>query len=206
MRLFKPLTKFFLCAVILWGCNETKKPLTAEEVKNFARELETSVNRKNPAFFDNALDRKEILRRAGISDQRSTESMNLGTGIVSLLSQKGSFKLIKQYEESGTWHLLFRLYINKIMALNYYDLELWQRGSQIKIAAGYAYNVGQKFSEILKDLDQQMDEVADKAKENKDKWLDQISVMRKLVMKGQFDEAYKTFEGIPADVPQIKLM
>lgn len=200
----------FLCLTIfsvLLSCTEKSKQLTKEEVKDFARKLEISVSKRESAFFDNAIDRKEMMKRAGLSAGKySKEKINLGTSVVNALSKNGTFELIKQYDKAGIWHLLFRLYENDNMALNYFDFELMPRNDEVKIADGYAYNVGQNLSEVLKDLYHQMDELEANAKEDKDKWLDLIPDMRKLVSQGKFNEALGIFQTIPPDVRKIKLM
>ena len=200
----------FLCLTIfsvLLSCLEKPKQLTKEEVKDFARKLEISVSKRESVFFDNAIDRKELMKRAGLSAGKyAKEKIKLGTSVVNALSKNGTFELIKQYDKEGIWHLLFRIYENDNMALNYFDLELNRRNDEVKIADGYAYNVGQNFSEVLKDLYHQMNELETNTKEDKDKWLDLIPAMRKLVSQGKLTEALTIFQTIPPDVRKIKLM
>ena len=99
----------FLCLTIfsvLLSCTEKSKQLTKEEVKDFARKLEISVSKRESAFFDNAIDRKEMMKRAGLSAGKySKEKINLGTSVVNALSKNGTFELIKQYDKAGIWHL-----------------------------------------------------------------------------------------------------
>lgn len=200
---------FFFCLVALFysSCSNESRSLTSEEVKDFARKIEISLSKKEPAFFDNALDKKKLLKKSGIpANKISGKSLNLGTSIVNGFSSKTTFVLIKQYEKDGTWHLLYRIYDSDSQGLSYLDFELTCVRDEIKIADGYAYNVGQNLSELLKDLNLQMDEVADNAKENKDKWLDLVSPMRKLATQGKYQEALKIFQTIPPDVRKIKLM
>ena len=206
MRHVKTLFFFLFFTMPLCGCNDSAKPLDIGEVTDFARKLETSVNKKDPSFFDDAIDKDEISKRANMPDSRAASRIKLGSGIVSLLSSKGSFLLVKKYEKDGIWHLLFRLLVEDNMALNYYDFELKRRNAKVKIIDGYAYNLGQKFSEVLGDLNSQMNEIERESRQDKDRWLDLIGVMRKKIMDSRFKEAYDMFQTIPPDVRKIKIM
>jgi hypothetical protein len=129
------ITFSLLFALVLFSCNTPVKPVTAEEAKDFGRQLQSSVEKRDGDFFDHAIDKKAFLKKAGLADDDArafgsgfTEKLNIGTQLVRSLSKKGTYQLVKQYEKDQKQHLLFRLYDNG--SLNYHDIELTRSGKE----------------------------------------------------------------------------
>lgn len=191
------------------SCKQEVKPLSAEEVKDFARKLETSVNKRETQFFDDAIDRNSLIKRANIPSGKNARDfkrglnsgMNMGTTMKQSLSAKATYTLVKQYEKDKVHHLLFRLYDNG--SLNYHDLELTRSGKDVKVADMFIYTTGENLSETLHGIYLQLagmfDDKTSKITPN-DEWLKKLPDIRKLMREGKNREAADLFNKIPGQV------
>ena len=117
----KRMAVFSLLPVILFSsCKQEVKPVTPEEAKEFSKKLELSVSKKEAKFFDEAIDKNELIKRAHISSGKNATSfkkglssaMTMGTTMKRELSDKAVYTLVKQYVKDNVTHVLFRLYDN----------------------------------------------------------------------------------------------
>ncbi len=200
------------CLAVLFttpSCKPETKPLTAEEVKDFARKLETSVSKRETEFYDNAIDRTTLIKKAKIPSGKNANEfkrglnsgMNMGTTLKQGLSAKATYTLVKQYEKDGIYHLLFRLYDDG--SLNYHDMELKRSGKDVKIADMFVYTSGENLSETLHGIYVQLaGAFADKSSSitPDDEWLKKLPDIRKLMREGKNREAADLYDKIPEKV------
>ena len=155
---FSAVAAIFLLA----SCQSEKStPVTAAEAREFAHQLESSIERKDPAFFDNAISKKTFLKRANLPEKDVDasgltlgQSMKLGTSILGSTTNKIQYKLVKQYSKDSVQHLLFRLYIDG--SLNYHDMELIKVGKEVQIADMFVYLTGETLSQTVHSLYHQL--------------------------------------------------
>lgn len=215
MQKFRTAISIFhalLIMILLGSCKQPVKPVTKEEAAKFARELQLSIEQRDEFFFDEALDKAELLKRAGYikrknNDQAAAQlgaSMKLGSTIIKSLSEKGTYQLVKHYEKNNVQHLIFRMYEQG--RLNYHDLELLHTDNKVKIGDVYVYTTGENLSETLRMINQQMTEISGKNSFSKDHYLDDISTMKKLVVEEKHEEANEIYSKIPVEVQRIKVM
>ena len=190
------------------ACRHTPKPITAEEVRQFSRELESSVEKRDPAFFNEAIDRDEMARRAGVGDSKKAKDFtrgmrnaaNMGTKIIQSISKNATYELVKQYEKDGTHHIIFRLYDDG--SINYHDLELIRKKDQLKIADIFVYTTGEPMSATLKNLFDQMEGVADAP--GSDQWIRSMPRIREKINDQDYEGAYELFMKTPEQVRHSK--
>ena len=145
-----------LLILLATSCQPKQKPVTADEVKIFAQKLESSLERRNPDFMDEA--------------------------IIKTISKKGTYQLVKQYEKNNAQYALFRLYDDG--SLNYHDIELTRSDGNVKIADIYIYTSGEYLSETIKGLFLQMKDLVDKKGTSlQDQWIKKLPEMRKMRLR-----------------------
>jgi tetratricopeptide (TPR) repeat protein len=199
----------FTSLLIISGCKTKEKPLTHEEVKQFAKDLEISMEKRDGSFFNEAIDKKELIKRSGISDNKSgkgfasgmQQGMDLGTKLVNSFTKGATYKIVKQYEKDNIHHVIFRLYDDG--SLNYHDLELKRTGSEVKVADMFIYTGGEKFSETIKSLYDQFSGLIDKTT-GKEDWIKSMPKIRGLITKGEYQEAYDLFNTLPPEAKTSK--
>ena len=131
--------------------------------------------------------------------------MNLGRSILNSLSSKGWYALVRQYEDSGIQHLVFRMYDDG--NINYHDFELIKKGNKVAIADAYVYTTGEKLSETIKLVNIQMEEIESRNNhDDKNKWLLVIPKIKALAVKGKYEEALELFNSIPDDMQELKVL
>lgn len=215
MQRFRTAISIFhavLIMLLLGSCKQPVKPVTKEEASKFGRELQLSIEQRDELFFDQALDKQELLKRAGYIKRKNGDaisaqfgnSMNLGTTIIKSLSRKGTYQLVRHYEKDNVQHLIFRMYEEG--RLNYHDLELIHADNKVKIADVYVYTTGENLSETLRLINEQMTEITGENSFSKDRYLDDIPAMKKLVVEGKYEEANNIYNKIPAEIQRIKVM
>jgi tetratricopeptide (TPR) repeat protein len=194
------------------SCGQPEKPVTAEEAKKFAKTLERSMELREGEFFNESLDKRELLRRAGYLKKFNSQSvppslnnsMNIGTSLLKSMSDKGTYQLIKQYEKDKIQHLLFRMFDRG--GLMYHDLELINTKGKTRIADLYVYTTGENLSATLKDIYKQMDKIEDATKMDNDKWLGYIPRIKQLIADEKEAEANELYNEMPAAVRNLKVM
>lgn len=190
------------------------KPVTKEEAKEFAAKLEVSVRKRETAFFNEAIDKKEMLKRADLPESSDSKGfqkglergMKMGDNIAKSLTDKGTYSLVKQYEKDGKQHILFRLYDNG--SLNYHDMELIHMGNEVKIADIFVYTTGQLLSETLHGVFAQMKGLMDKDSgvSPDEEWVRRMPEIRQLITQEKYQEALDLYNQMPVTVQNIRAM
>lgn len=211
------LTRTFIFSLLLSSllisCKAKEdKPVTADEAKEFAKKLQSSIEKRDADFLDNAMDKKAFMKKAGLgsgSDARSfgsgiEQSMKMGTTITNSISKKATYQLVKQYEKDKVQHIIFRMYDDG--ALNYHDIELKKSGDEVKVMDIFVYTTGELLSETVKGLFDQMKAMMDKNKtqNSKEEWLTQLPKMRQLMNEGKSEEALAIYDQLPAEVQKMR--
>lgn len=206
---------FFLFCAGMYSCNsaEAEQPVTVTEAKDFARRLQSSIEKKEARFYDEAFDMKKFFKKAGLSDEKEARSfssgfskeMKLGTKLVNSMSRKGTYRLVKQYEKDKKQRLLFRLYDDG--SLNYHDIELTKKGKEVKIADMFIYTSGELFSETIGNIYRQMKNMAGKKMLDPDgEWIQQVADMRRKMNSGEYDEALEIYRELPEKMKKMKIV
>lgn len=190
-----------LSLLVLPACKQEEKPITAEEVKFFAQKLESTVERRDPVFFNEAVDRHELTRRAGLTGSRKAkefasgmrQASNMGTKIVNSLSKAATYELVKQYEKDGKHHVIFRLYDDG--SINYHDMELIRKKGELKIADIFIYTTGEPMSTTIREIYNQFAGIVEEP--GSDKWLSTMPKIREKINEEEYQEAYDLFMEIP---------
>ncbi|HQW44408.1 MAG TPA: hypothetical protein PLX74_09525 [Chitinophagaceae bacterium] len=200
-----------LLILLATSCQPKQKPVTADEAKIFAQKLESSLERRNPDFMDEAIAKTEFFKKAGLGSGKEArsfgagleQSMKMGSAIIKSISKKGTYQLVKQYEKNNAQYALFRLYDDG--SLNYHDIELTRSDGNVKIADIYIYTSGEYLSETIKGLFLQMKDLVDKKGTSlQDQWIKKLPEMRKLMNEGKYDEASAIYKSLPADVQKMR--
>lgn len=188
---------------ILASCIRPEKPLTKEEVRAFAKQIELSVEKREGRILDAAFDEKAFLKKMNLEPSQYNESirrgiktgLKWGTKLTEGISSKGSYSFIKQYEKNNVHHLLFRLYDHS--SLNYHDFELKRTNGKPGIVDIYIYVTGEKISETLKGLVvDSKDEFSDRSAPDKDGDIDKLPHLRKLIEEGKNREALDIYDNL----------
>ena len=186
------------------SCGLSEQPVSEPEALQFARTIENSIARKNPAVMNTVLDipvfvasvekntkqKLDASVREGM--QSSIEKKALGAQIIQAAGDDGSYKLLRSYEKNGRRHLLFRLY--GPAGLNYHDIELVKRNNRLKAADIFIYYSGEPFSLTIGNLLKQLtDNLSDETEK------ESIARMRKI----QDMIAQKDFIGAKAEYADL---
>ena len=194
----------FLFAFFLIACGGKEKPILEKEAREFAKKLEQSIEKKDGQFMDDAVDRDEIIKRAGLKSSSSArefgagirKAANMGTKIVEALKEEGSYELVKVYEKESKQHMIFRLYSDG--SINYHDMELKRKKGDIKIADIFVYTSGENLSTTIKGIYDQFEGIIDKSNKT-DAWISSLPDIRKKINAGEYQEAYDLFMKIPEE-------
>src|ERR1043166_3930921 len=89
----------FLVLVFITSCKDKVKPVTKEEAKEFAKQIEISIRKGDATQLDNAIDTKTMVNRMNLPGDAKTkglssglkDGMKLGTAIVNTLTGKGNY-------------------------------------------------------------------------------------------------------------------
>jgi tetratricopeptide (TPR) repeat protein len=194
----------FLFAFFLIACGGKEKPILEKEAREFAKKLEQSIEKKDGQFMDDAVDRDEIIKRAGLKSSSSArefgagirKAANMGTKIVEALKEEGSYELVKVYEKESKQHMIFRLYSDG--SINYHDMELKRKKGDIKIADIFVYTSGENLSTTIKGIYDQFEGIIDKSNKT-DAWISSLPDIRKKINAGEYQKAYDLFMKIPEE-------
>ncbi len=202
----------FFVSLFVLSCGQKQVPATAADAKNFARQLQSSIEKRSPDFFNTAIDKKKFLKKAGLGSGKNARSfgsgiedrLNMGTTMINSLSRKATYQLVKQYEKDKKQHVLFRLYDDG--SLNYHDIELIKSGSSVKIDDIFIYTSGEYLSETIKGLFEQMKGIMDKGSNSfeKNTVITDLPRMRKLMNEGKYEEAVSIYESLPPDIRKLR--
>jgi hypothetical protein len=209
--MIRNLSLSFLLATLLISCKQEAKPVTPEEAQEFARKLESSVDRRDPDFFNEAIDKKYFLKKAGLGSDADSrrfgsgvvKGLKIGNTIIESMSKKGNYDLVRQYQKNGVQHLILRLYDDG--SLNYHDIELKRTGKEVKVADIFIYYSGEFFSETIKGLWEQL-----KATEDDDdgklklSWAKHLVEMKNLTNQGKPEEALAVYDKLPREAQRMR--
>jgi hypothetical protein len=163
---------FFLCCLmggLLWACNSGKEKKSAKEdtqlddikVKVFGEQLERTTMSGEAKFYNEAFD--EAYLKEAISDNSIVKSsfdsdfglsffrayFNEGNQCRTVVDNGGQYRFVRQYEENGEHHIIFRKYVDLgNMEIHDYILEL--KEDKVKICGGYIYNNSATLANDLK--------------------------------------------------------
>lgn len=205
---------FSLSAALLFAsCNaEKEQPVTPGEAKDFARQVQSSIEKRNPDFYNTAIDKKTFLKKAGLSSGKNARSfgsglderLRMGTTMVNSLSKKGTYQLVKQYEKDGKQHVLFRMYDDG--SLNYHDIELVKTGKEVKIGDIFVYTSGEYLSETIKNLFEQMKGMMENKSATPESraFITDMPRMRELMNQKRYEEAIGIYDRLPSNIKQLR--
>jgi tetratricopeptide (TPR) repeat protein len=190
-------------------CKSKPKPLTADEVKTFVKEVERSMAKRDATFLDESFDRSEMLGRAGLGKSRNArgfskgaaESIQFGETIAASMGKNGQYKLVKTYQKDDKWHAIFRFYADE--GLNYHDMELIRHDGKAGIADIFIYTTGENFSKTIGSIFRQMEGMMDDMT-GEEKWLKSLPEIKKMVLEEKYQDAYDAFEKMPEKVKKGK--
>ena len=191
---------------LLWimaSCTQPEKPLTKEEVRDFAKKIELSIEKREGKILDEAFDSKAFFKRMNLEDGKDNrsiqsgimEGMKMGTKLVTSLTEKGSYSFIKQYEKDKVQHIMFRLYDQG--SINYHDFELKRTKGEPRIVDVYVYTSGETLSETIKNLFADFKgEFFDNATPQTDAVIKRLPDIRMLIVKGKHLEALDIYNSL----------
>jgi tetratricopeptide (TPR) repeat protein len=196
------------------GCTEPEQPITKEEAVKFAVTLTHAVGGHNGDRFTELLDlesfEKRIMSESGDKLKRSTvkeavdeiKSGTFGKQIILSLGEKGTYRLVKQYEKDHHQHLIFRLYNEEI---NYHDIELIKKHGTVKIADIFVYVTGENLSYTLAQalLSFTEDMATGSPIEQKD--LKKITRIKKYLREDKHQQANQLFISLPQELREQRL-
>jgi len=196
-----------VASIILAGCGgSSTQPVTYEEAEKFSKEIDSSINYKNPKLFTSLIDLKELGKRVqknsvhkvsgaiekGIGE--GLEKTNMGAEIIKSVRDKGKYELVKHYEKDGAQHLIFRIYSQS--GLNYHDYELVKRNGKVSIADFYIYTAGETFSSLLGNFLNLMEKPNAGEQDEDYKAMMQVQQVKQL-MASNPEEAKRLYDGLP---------
>jgi hypothetical protein len=192
---------------LLASCKQEEKPLTKEEVQDFAKKIEISIGKRDGTMLDESIDEKALFKKMDLEPGKNAKSfqsglkkgMKMGTKITESLTEKGTYSLIKQYEKDKVHHLLFRLYDEG--SINYHDYELNRSDGRPKVADIFIYMSGENFSETLKTIFVQFqDELSGPLENESTGWVKKMPDIRSLITKGKHQEALDIYNSMPEKI------
>src|SRR5437868_1820946 len=161
MSKFLPKTLVLLPVIFFFAsCEQKETQPSNEEAISFAKELETQINKGDGEFLDKAFDEDVFIKRmdlpkTGFAKDFSKEifnKANFGQKICSQLTDADNITFLKHFVKEEKHHLLFRLFLSKTSALNYYDFELVKSKGKCKVADVYVYLAGQTLAESMHEM------------------------------------------------------
>ncbi|MGG9962982.1 hypothetical protein [Ferruginibacter sp. SUN106] len=192
------------------GCSRPAKLVTKEDAIAFAKEIELTINKRNSGFLDDAIDKKEFIKRMALpktSDARGfgngvMETLKLGSKIVETFNDGDKYTFIKCYETNHVYHIIFRFFREKDAGLNYQDFELVMAGDKCKIADGYMYSTGEMLSETM----HQMYFATLHNVGQEEEGLKKINEIKTLYQKGKSSEAKVIYNSLPQYLRKTKMV
>lgn len=203
-----------LCVLFFIGCTEPEQPITKEEAVKFAVSLTNSIRGHNGEKFNALLDlesfEKRIMSKSGDKLERSMvkealgkiKSGTFGKQIIHSLGEKGTYRLVKQYEKDHRQHLIFRLYNEE---LNYHDIELIKKHGTVKIADIFVYVTGENISYTLAQTLLSFTENMATGSPIEEKELEKIKRIKKYLLESKHQEANQLFVTLPQELREQRL-
>ena len=198
-----------LCTpLFLFSCKEKEQPLSKAEALEVARKIDSTIDKKQPKYFNELLDidllaervaktsKKISLKEIKSGLKKSWRNVQLGDNVLGSIKDEGHYQLVKHYEKEGVHHLIYRFYGGG--GLDYHDLELTKYKGKPRIADVFIYSSSENMSRTMSDLvstfmDIKNDKEADEAASS-------ILKIRQYVDAGEFEKAESYYEGLPANI------
>ncbi len=213
LRLVFLYTILPLTISLLFACKTKEKPVTKDEALAMAKTIETSINRKDADYLNNAIDLDLMIDKMGLSNgggmlQRESfkaglrEKMQFGTIILQSIGKKGSYQLIRAYAKGDTQHLIFRMFVNS--AFNYHDLELAHVKGKCKIADAFIYLTGENLSESMGNV---YKTIGGSSASSKDvNAMSEIEDIKQMMRGQDFEGAEKNWQSLPSNIKNMKIV
>ncbi len=189
-----------------------KSAITDQEARDKGLRIENGMMGGDPSQLDNFVDFDSIMKRvqAGCEIARdpgfvvgARESFVKALGSmgqrINAATKAGSFKLLKEYEDQGIKHLLFRAYYNP--GINYIDFRLIRVGDSIKSDDFLVYNVEDWMSGTMATLANALASSGQIGKEAKD-----IENLKVLYQKKDFAGFKSAYERTDSNMRSTKLL
>src|SRR5687767_4385628 len=108
----------FLMALFFSSCKPDVKPVTKEEAVEFARQLEESINKKDPSILNEIFDPATIKKRIYDASNKKIPSdvlaqvpealqkKKMGNEVIrSMGADGGTYQIVRVYEKDGKQHM-----------------------------------------------------------------------------------------------------
>src|SRR5437868_8139143 len=160
----KNLNSFFLISFALIIAGSCFAQSNDAKAIAFGKQIETELNNGNGAFVDKAVDADTFVNRMHLIDipfrekfeTRMRTSLHIGSNIAQNINASSKLTYLRHYVKDGRHHLLFRLFVELEIKLNYFDFELLESGDEFKIADVYMYLAGETQSATMAGFFNQM--------------------------------------------------
>lgn len=212
------LKQFFCLALVgclLASCSQPAI-VTPKEAQGMALLIDSFINNKKPSSFGNLFSETafgERIKNAsgknlppGFSSavNKQIRKNNLGGEIINSIRQDGSYELVKQYEKARVQHLIFRLFSAE-GGLNYHDFELIKQKDKIYIADVFAYTTGENLSKSMADIGLSFEDMPETFLPKEERPVKNMQEIKILMLKGDYEQAKRRFEKLPAPLKKQKL-
>ena len=196
----------YLLLIFFISCKDKQQQLSKPEALEFAKQMETSINKGDGSVLDKGFDKEEFAERMHLGNSSEAKgfskgimsNLNFGTKITSELSDHVKFQFIKHYEKDSKHHLIFRLYDEKESTLNYHDYELLKKHDKCMVADVYVYLSGETLAETMGGLFKTLYDKANEVGEKGLGGIENVKEIKQLVQRGKSAEAKKLFDELPA--------
>ena len=204
----------FLLSLSLLIIFSTRVSHATDELTVFAEQLESSINSRNPYYFNLCFDTEAIIYKVtGESESAFNnefaegfiegvkQEFDPGSSIIDEIGTDGSFTFIRAYRKNEKTKLLFRLISD--YGLNYHEYEVEQRGDRIVIVDGYIYISAQTISSTFEQVYTEYLLNIYRYTENR-RYNDPCKKIQRLAESGKTLKAYKKWEKLPSLIRYTK--
>lgn len=204
-----------LCASVA-GADQ---PVTEPEVRALGGRVEKSINQNDSTILDGLIDYPAIVESGakGLSLPAATKTtiasgMHLGAVIAKICTQGGSYHFVSVRRVDGDLHPIFRL-LTPQGAVNYHEMTLSREtDGQLHIVDIYVFTAGELQSQTLR---RPMISLAASANRNAIQrligtdndymtHLDEVTSFRTQSTGGRWQQALKTYDGLPDSLKHDK--
>lgn len=199
--------------LLLAQCKPTEQKVTKEEAAKFAADIEAASVKRRPnllgshiilqALTDRMNKEKAIKNMGDIEKgmQQGLKNAELDKNIYGILGKNGTFEKVKLYEKDGAQRVIFRAYGDE--GFNYIDMELTKLNDKVGIADMLMYTSGETISKSMADFVNKL------VNENNDRQTDEaietMQSVKRLMAKGNYKQAKRDFDMLPAYIKNTKL-
>lgn len=196
--------KIAVVFVLLASCTENEQAVSKEEALAMAHIIDSAIANNKVSYYGSLLNIDILAKRIAASSevgdlkqfkkglQEGMKNSELGRQIVEgLKNEGGGYELVRHYERNKVQHLLYRFYGQGI---NYHDYELTKLNGRVCIADIFLYTSGEKLSKSMADLMMSIKQDGTAIKSNQ---VFAINQLKKLLNKGDYEEARKQYDEMP---------